>query len=583
MLHILKEKKKKMKKTAILLTALLMTGSLSACSGKDDSNKSEGDAYTGSPLLRGITSDNYRQTCLIYSDTADAQKVGLVNYTTGEIILPCQYDDHTYRPIDGTGEIQLIFINSEEEKSAAINLLTGEITELSYTISRNSDYSEDCFCVVKETSQGKRYGVVDEDGKVIIPVESEEAIYFYDTENGYMICENDGNNELCDKEGKSLLEKQYNAISKKGELYFAMAKSEDKSISIDVYNEKLELLSTTGSLIGWTGVDGLYLGLAYSEDILKQTLYDESLNELISGDNVDVLADGKVICDNEVYSSDIKKLGDIITTMGESSYFYCYEKEDGKVGLINKYGKSLGEADSDSDVRIDGDMAALKKSDGWHIYSCDDGELTKDAIPAENSFAHIRENIVVTVNESGKLSAYSPDGKLNEGLSDAISKAMEGKVVTGVSVYTTGENTIIQANAGISDQYLFTAEGKLLTQGIIELCEVTYDGFVSVKLKGSSDSCLYSYETGELIGEFFYFVEKGNGVVVAQTATETSYYDASGNKLDSSGVINGIDYSLIYRPATENCVGTILTKDGEVIILDEDGKEALRCRYMSLI
>lgn len=564
-----------------LLTAFLLANSLSGCSNNDDSSKAEGKEHTGSPLLSGITSDNYKQTCLIYSDTAHAKKVGLVNYTTGEVILPCQYDDYTYRPIGGEA-VQLIFMSSEDEKSAAINLLTGEITELSYTVSRNSDYSEDCFCVVKETADGKRYGVVDEDGKVIVPVESEEMIYFYDSENGYMICENGDNDELCDKDGKSLLEKQYSAISKKGGLYFAMTKDEDKSILIDVYNEKLELISTTESLIGWTGVDGLYLGLDCSSDIIKQTLYDESLNELLSGDNIDVLADGTILCDDEVYSSDIKKLGDVTTASGESGYFYCYKTEDGKVGLINKYGKSIGEADSEFDVSIDGSMAALKKSDGWHIYSCEDGEVTKDAIPSENSFADIRDSIVVTVSEIGKLSAYSSEGKLNKELTEAISKAMEGKVVTGVSVYTTGENTIIQTNAGLSDQYLFTADGKLLTQGIIELCEVSYDGFVSVKLRGSSDRCLYSYETGELIGEFFYFIEKGNGVVLAQTAAETSYYDASGNKLDSSGVINGIDYSLIYRPATEHTVGTILTKDGEVIILDRDGKETVSCRYMSL-
>lgn len=70
-----------------LLTAFLLAYSLSGCSNNDDRSKAEGKEHTGSPLLSGITSDSYKQTCLIYSDTADAKKVGLVNYTTGEVII----------------------------------------------------------------------------------------------------------------------------------------------------------------------------------------------------------------------------------------------------------------------------------------------------------------------------------------------------------------------------------------------------------------------------------------------------------------------------------------------------------------
>src|SRR6185369_10953032 len=310
------------------------------------------------------------------------------------------------------------------------------------------DYDGKLSIFVIDVDHTKKYGVVDNNGNIIIKPDIKE-LHFKD---GFIV----GDNKIFSKSGKKLFD---------GFFYHQLGFQNGVAIVID-NNKKMNLINKDGKIIKTFNdiiEDAVKISEKYYAVSVKRTSTSDEANKYVDYDNV---------------------VWGVVDTKGDTilSFSYdCIDTFSDGLFLVNKGGR-----------RCDYGACADSCVGGKSGYADKTGKLV---IPYTYSFAYPFHNGTAQVEIDGE------EGEFNRkyGFIDTKGRyVVEPFIKSPVNVY----NGIKMApySAGARCGYI-NAEGKKLTEPIYDSCDESHDGMASVTFNGK---CGYVNEKGSMVVQAVY-------------------------------------------------------------------------------
>lgn len=344
------------------------------------------------------TSDLYKE--YEYFALYSANKWGVIN-NTGEIVIQPSYQEMIVIP-DKTKDIFICMYNINEEtgeyKTKVINSKNEEIlTEYEQVeIIENVDNNNNIMFaknVLKIKKDGK-YGLIDLNGKVILPSEYEQITALKGIENSLIIIK-DGKKGLVNEKGSIIIEPQYKEITNLGETY------KEGYITIDEQG-KYGVISTTKQQIlenKYDNIKAIYLNNHYLVtengqekliDITGKTVLEKSGYDIISATQK-----GFIIKENELYGA--------INTTGEKIIepIYQYLKEVNEGIFIAKKNDKYGIIDEQQNIKLSFDYISMYYDNEINLYIAEDVDYNTSIIDKEYNV-----KLIGLLNEINKENEY---------------------------------------------------------------------------------------------------------------------------------------------------------------------------------
>lgn len=469
-----------------------------------------------------------------------AAKKGVINFSN-KVIIPfgsldfLEYDSDSkvfygavfepvYKP-DGkkipatTGRADLLLNNgyviicdyAENGDIKSIKGVTSVKTGKSYT-HENLKGSESTLVSAKDTlwvKKGSKWGLVNVNGKLIIPFEYEEINHdaWLNTTSPYATVKKNGKWGMVDTTGKVLLECSYKSITSGEDGYFNI--QDYTTGKYGIYNYNTFKISTPCSLpgtingstfleLGWGGIGGTV-----------PTNVGNSLNALFNMDTGKQVTDTYLVMKplnrglfyntyNDYFGPD----GRIVFNRAENSSEYTLVVKDGKVGSIN---------------------ASRLKAGG--------------KLPTSTYVKPVPEPI----NTRGFLIAY-PENR--------VYMVGDGFDIKGLIVHYQDENGV-RSIVDNSKLKFFTSgtveltQGRAFTSGGIKTVEVQYNG----KKVDTFEVNVIPKEAGDILQPGDYYMQILGKYIYPVNANGTLWLELSDNKPDKPFTLNLVNYSKDRGPA----------------------------------
>ncbi|MCR5815401.1 MAG: hypothetical protein K6F91_00795 [Ruminococcus sp.] len=463
-------------KTIITITALTAVFSLCGCSDNADSGSSQNSDSSVSSSdsssvsekktpakerdmspFANITKDNFKELCAFTANDQEFHSVGLINLTNGTEIIPCENG----KSVGNTMlEYGLVVVTRNDTDSFVIaDFNDNTIKEFSHDINFDSFYTDGrFFTVCKGTGMDMRYGVVDIEDNEIVPCSFKEQISYYDDKGRMIICPDRKSSRLCDTEGTPLIDKTYKSIKRKGSLFVCY--NDDNTA--DVYDDDLKLIKTIdGELTdsyGNIALDNCYL---YVQDKHYTALLDDKLSTIIDGKGEDIYyySPELVVAGNKAYKSDGTELGSVMAADAREMLAgkYIAVTDGGNISFYTEKGEQVLSAAKDEieDHLIQRGGLAVKKADGWHIYT--DGTQESTKTPIDTTLTPYNIRFGAFTDENGRTLYYLSDGTF---LENAFEQLPDNAFFLGYF----NDDGLIVAKAG-DNNYVFDKEGKNVCSG----------------------------------------------------------------------------------------------------------------------
>lgn len=421
-----------MKKKLAFLTAVCIMATLSGCGDKAEKNEKSTTTTSAvtttttsaatttatkqeeiveepsyEELFEGVTMENFLHTLkLVENFELDGNygiHYGITNDYADKVVLDAVYNG--FGVIDEKG-IGYVLIG--DESSVLVDVENKTLIELDFDL---SSYGKGYFI----GSKNGKYGIVDMNLETVVDFTYDYPIRAYYSD-GYIVCENEnGLEELYDKDGNPVFEGEYKNIYRGGK-YWQIAPSASGE-GFDFYDKDFNFLFTKDRLYVYYEEAGVYT--TYGENHVT-VVTDEDFNVLFTTDNMEIplnfMSDGRIMYRGIIYDSSFNEVSKAdrliqssIDVIGPPNYF-GYTIKNGDV--ISYYGRGdilVFEFEAE-EYYLDSPGYVIriisKEADGWHVYDEYGREVLTDDIPYEYTFEKITENEVVFRNESGETVKY---------------------------------------------------------------------------------------------------------------------------------------------------------------------------------
>lgn len=354
-------------------------------------------------IIKGLLTNNDEKgkiTSETYFSVYKDNKWGVINSTGNYVIDPsyaemivipnnklgvfvCTYDTN-YE----TGEYKTLILN---EKNEQIFTQYDKVEAISNKDENNNLWYEKK--VLKVQKDGK-YGLINFDGKEVLPINYEEITAISGIENSFKI-KKDGKYGIVDNEGKVVIEPQY--------------------IDIDILGKD----NKSGFIV--KGEDGKYGVVDYSNSQILQTKYD-SVEKIYGNDLYVVTLEGKQKIvnkeNNEVLTSGFDSIKQILANQENAVIFVRNNKygimnltgeilmaaeydslEETKMGIfIAKRGDKYGIININKEEKIEFKYTSIVYNEKADIYIAEDGDFNSNIL--DNNFETKITGILVELNDS---------------------------------------------------------------------------------------------------------------------------------------------------------------------------------------